>query len=560
MWPQPARLSPSANKMQQVTCSDITIEPASNATSGRLCHDATRGSVTVSFADGDERAMLLRVGGPHPQTLLFVRIAEKSAYGAMWVAHFRLCEAGRYSASVLLVTRCGARLSATARRNACPTFHTPQGSVLQRPYEWVLATQSKLNYVSCAGGMWRWQQTHPHRDHRDGYEPGKANALRAAAAACRGSWRVGEECEARNRSLARNLSPSSADAGAPASASADAHRSAARASLTTVKLLGVSDRGRFTPRHTLGGALEDTYAHLEWRPANTSAREQQRLLRCGGCWRAALPPGGCACLMGDSSTRELFNRLVQRWSAECHQVEIHKSKGLCASGGALAQVWVRFGLESFLRVPPSNATPFELLHTQFTMHEMGAPPDGGTGGDAAAASNTPPSWGGAVCERCAVVIANIGRWPLGVTKPSNGGNPGHLPWTANKYTTAIESLTRWLAALRGASSLPVALMSTNPMPLHAKGSQTSCPPVNSEYPHVVNAFNQLARAAAEQHGVGYIDTFSISRDVLELSWDGAHYADPVSLGIALEVEQWLAAALGGSGAQRTQRTQRTSGQ
>ena len=60
--------------------------------------------------------------------------------------------------------------------------------------------------------------------------------------------------------------------------------------------------------------------------------------------------------------------------------------------------------------------------------------------------------------------------------------------------------------------------------------------------------------------MGYIDTFSISRDVLELSWDGAHYADPVSLGIALEVEQWLAAALGGSGAQRTQRTQRTSRQ
>lgn len=43
----------------------------------------------------------------------------------------------------------------------------------------------------------------------------------------------------------------------------------------------------------------------------------------------------------------------------------------------------------------------------------------------------------------------------------------------------------------------------------------------------------------------FIDTDAVTRDVLELSFDGAHYGDPVSLGLALEVEHWLESALRG---------------
>ena len=54
--------------------------------------------------------------------------------------------------------------------------------------------------------------------------------------------------------------------------------------------------------------------------------------------------------------------------------------------------------------------------------------------------------------------------------------------------------------------------------------------------------------AQARHGVSFLDTYAVTRDVLELSFDGAHYGDPASLGLALEVEHWLESALRGEGA------------
>lgn len=92
--------------------------------------------------------------------------------------------------------------------------------------------------------------------------------------------------------------------------------------------------------------------------------------------------------------------------------------------------------------------------------------------------------------------------------------------------------------------MPVAFMATNAMPLHAANRQTYCPPGYTEYPHVVHAFNEAARRVAREHSVPFLDTGAISRDVLELSFDGAHFGDPVALGLAHVVETWLEAALG----------------
>ena len=326
--------------------------------------------------------MLLRVGGPHPQTHLFRRHGDST-----WVARFRLCESGRYTASVLLMTT----PSPSLRRNSCPLFHTPDGTLLQS-HEWMISDERAAPVpASCADGLWRWDPA-DHRDHM--HVSGKsADALRAAAAACTGSWSPGEGCEARNRSLARNLQP-------PARPDASAHVAFSNITLTGVHFIGRHGHNRqalrFAPSHPLGTALEGAYAQLAWTPQGvTSTRERRRRVNCGGCWRRALPPGGCACFLGDSSTRELVNRLVQRWSAECHQVEMHGAKALCASGGALALVWVRFGLESFFRSPPTNSTPAQLLHGKYrigelvdgTTHEVGAENitgsgdgDGGGGG------------------------------------------------------------------------------------------------------------------------------------------------------------------------------------
>ena len=52
-------------------------------------------------------------------------------------------------------------------------------------------------------------------------------------------------------------------------------------------------------------------------------------------------------------------------------------------------------------------------------------------------------------------------------------------------------------------------------------------------------FNQILVARAAKHNLTYIDTYPASRDLMELSFDGAHYADPVSKAVAVQVERWL---------------------
>ena len=336
---------------------------SSNATAS-LCHNATHGTLTLNFTDDWYRAMLLRVAGPHPQTKLFDRCSSRDPHS--WEAQFRLCEPGEYTAHVLLLLRSpteptpGESLQTHISRHmpaACPIFHTKEGVLLQR-HAFRLEEGMAVDRKVCADGLWRWQDRAPRE-----FAPGHTEAarLRTAAAACRGSWRFGEGCEARNRSLARNLGDTHPRA--PLSA-----QRAARESLSSITLTGTWGVGRhggrvvkdlFSPPHPLRDALAATYAHLVWTTSHQRRHGGSASFGSGdsnsvaggagggggggggGSWRARLPPGGCACLLGDSMNRELSNRLVQRFSVACHQEEMHDSKGLCASGGALATMWVR---------------------------------------------------------------------------------------------------------------------------------------------------------------------------------------------------------------------------
>lgn len=83
------------------------------------------------------------------------------------------------------------------------------------------------------------------------------------------------------------------------------------------------------------------------------------------------------------------------------------------------------------------------------------------------------------------------------------------------------------------------MISTTASPLHGAGAQTTCPPKYSEYPPATQGFNQILAARAAKHNLTYIDTYPASRDLMELSFDGAHYADPVSKAVAVQVERWL---------------------
>ena len=65
------------------------------ASSAKVCVTGVDGKVHISFPEDIERSILLRVGGPHPQTVLF----EQHGAG-VFVALFKLCEAGEYTLHV----------------------------------------------------------------------------------------------------------------------------------------------------------------------------------------------------------------------------------------------------------------------------------------------------------------------------------------------------------------------------------------------------------------------------------------------------------------------------
>lgn len=474
-------------------CVGLAVEQTYNLTSGRICHNATDGVVALRFSDALERAVLLRVGGPHPQTHLFDRTASTDAGGGTeWVATFRLCQPGMYTAHAVHVTE--PRPSFT--RDACPVFHKP-GSVLVKRYEWHLPDAAAANASSCAGGLWRWQgPERPPLHHQ-------LEAGSTGAGTEHGIWHGGSEL--RNRSRALNLRPHPPVVGA----------AAARDSLATINLTGRLVKGR---RHghliaelghvwSLDGgltSLASTFSALSWthawteprseasyhqhslaegptrlagegavggRTSSPMPRRQQHVARHGGRWRSGLAPGTCLCLVGDSAMRNVANRLVQRWSVECNQEVMQDTHATCATEGALALIWVRFGLEHVFRSPPTNATAASLLAMMLPDGEPAGSIAGNNSGEPAPRRREQPL--PRRCNSCAAVVANIGRWGLGVNRGMTAGNPGHLPWSFGVYAAQTDKFARWLGARP---------LSNSPQHIESPTQHTCASPRPSLYP------------------------------------------------------------------------------
>lgn len=122
-----------------------------------LCSNASHGFVAVTFDDGGPRSMLLRIGGPHPQTSLF----RASAFGQAFVAPFRLCETGEYTAHVRQLTHNSsdaftAAVRTSKTRRVCALHHRPRGIVLQR-HAWM----GRGGSVPCNQCLWGWHGGYP---------------------------------------------------------------------------------------------------------------------------------------------------------------------------------------------------------------------------------------------------------------------------------------------------------------------------------------------------------------------------------------------------------------
>ena len=130
----------------------MPVSSLSNATEASLCHNATFGEVKVTFDDGRERSLMVRIGGPHPQTKLLSRVEGQRL---SWTGAFRLCEAGLYSLhAVLLMVGHEDLLPASA----C-ALHLDDSSVVVSQFEWRIGEPIHDRQLGCARGLWTWQRS-----------------------------------------------------------------------------------------------------------------------------------------------------------------------------------------------------------------------------------------------------------------------------------------------------------------------------------------------------------------------------------------------------------------
>ena len=118
-----------------------------------LCTDDTSGELAIDAGDERDRSLLLRVGGPHPQTALFERLGGGRA--PLWRARFRLCLDGVYTVQVLLV------MVSPRQRQSCAVHHKNE-SLLLRRHAW--RHEAGRAPEQCSAGLWSWRAPRYHRD------------------------------------------------------------------------------------------------------------------------------------------------------------------------------------------------------------------------------------------------------------------------------------------------------------------------------------------------------------------------------------------------------------
>ena len=156
---------PSTSPAQHdVTCAPLPAQPSlqTGLVSVSLCRNDTHGLVVAAFSNATDRVVLLRVGGPHPQTVIFERAGAGQVAGAAplarWVAPFRSCTFGTYTMHVLFLTLdpWGQNEYDFARR--CNIHHTPEAVLVRNAsIEAGLRSQPHAARVACRTCLWSWR-------------------------------------------------------------------------------------------------------------------------------------------------------------------------------------------------------------------------------------------------------------------------------------------------------------------------------------------------------------------------------------------------------------------
>ena len=445
----------------------------------QICVNISHGACSLNFATSEDRIMLLRIGGPHPQTVFFApgnassgtggwrapfrtvldrrggsrerHLPKISNDGQQWHALFRLCEPGTYTASVLLTMERPWDDKWYAR---CPIHHNASRATILRRHVWRHQSSASHSRHACTG-LWHWR-----RHTSDGTQ---------------------DEELSNQESAYRNL--------------------------------GVVALAPHPWRQSL---------HVRFRGLHFNHGKSMHWLKIIQRAAQRVP----LCLAGDSHTRGLTNRLIalgDPTGQACDLLEAQKTKATCVS-----ESFVNFKtlypvqLHRLLEMVGAN-NKSELANCAALVVNVGQWSASYAGGMPWAVERY-----GATLEPVLRSLQRFGAangvrvaWLSTSPYPLNSGNGAffhakHFARSASGLDNGLEQRYR------------------------KKLAHTTCPPGDWRFPHVLSGYNQQAAAVAAKYNVTFIDTWRINFDLFDLSYDNMHYYDPVALHVAMEVLYWLA--------------------
>ena len=457
-------------------------------------------SSAVESLDNSE-LWVLRVGGEHPQTVVFHRENR-----AAWRAPFRVCARGWYSIHVRLLLR--ARTNSAGEGSFAQCAPPADEAALVSLYRWRDGHNNSSSAsgapANCSHDIWRWTN--------------KSSCGSMAAASCQADDSIAQlhACSATDHPPTPQcmLCPSRcphpllqlAEGTTPGTATTNASAASAR----------------------LMEGLEYGHTHETLAAAAEYPRYARRRRRC---------------YVGDSHTRMLHNTMAllsglgkpQDCDLRKQQVShgtCHTTRDIYASLNFPRAVEVDMAMKALKLSIPLDDPLASHFASSNTSHHQPLPASGSA-------------------FECDDVIVNAGQWPSSfrvAPLPSKHWQPPHvanlsagLPWPAETaYAEGVHYMLSRLAAWRDAGRRELAgparrvfWVATNPSPLTPY--HRMCPPRDFRFPNVIAGYNAAARAVAARHRVHYIDTQRIALPLLELSWDGIHYLEPVGTEIARAV-------------------------
>jgi len=429
----------------------------------------------VETNDETERAMVLRVGGPHPQTVLFQRAGSRS-----WLAPFRLCQPGVYTALVRLITV-----------HPFPGFDFNASQLSSLPYMFAHGVNRPITL-----GLEFAQRCTFHQNDETGLIlPKFAFRLEAGAVGCSSclwTWQEGAlsdvGTEARDRLSDVANTP-------------HFYHKTRKLPLQPGQGAGMAPHFRELSYH----ASQGQDASLAWWQRNSSSAT-----------------GFPLCLLGDSHLRNLANSLVGLRDRSCDAEDRQQNKTLCKSAKLGKKRLIHFMLTR-TSSPDTGKTGRIQFHVGGTLR-------GNYPRELEQCGSIVMSYGqwGLSYQQMKVGPTTLVMFETEVRRA--------VRWL-RRFCTRLHLPCAWMAISPSPLVMKKGRRKTQGASLMS--TQIQCPPHEWRLPHLIHRLNVVAVAAAKARALDFIDIWPIALPLLDLSFDGNHYQAPMGPALANATIHWL---------------------